>query len=64
MLNQQIKKLLNFFFTKINYFYNFQGLHFFKGKYDPIWEPRYLAYPAATSLPPLAANIIRLTNRS
>jgi hypothetical protein len=24
-------------------FYNFQGLLTFKGKFDPIWEPRYLA---------------------
>ena len=24
-------------------FYNFQGLHTFKGKFDPAWEPRYLA---------------------
>jgi type IV secretory pathway VirJ component len=24
-------------------YYNFQGLHTFKGKFDPAWEPRYLA---------------------
>jgi phosphatidylglycerol lysyltransferase len=24
-------------------FYNFQGLRTFKGKFDPVWEPRYIA---------------------
>jgi len=27
------------------HFYNFQGLHAFKDKFDPVWEPRYLASP-------------------
>ncbi len=26
-------------------FYNFEGLHNYKAKFDPAWEPRYLAAP-------------------
>lgn len=33
------------------HFYNFQGLRAFKEKFDPVWEPRYLASPG--SGPPL-----------
>jgi phosphatidylglycerol lysyltransferase len=27
-------------------FYNFEGLHHYKEKFDPVWQPRYLAAPA------------------
>ncbi|MCW1884335.1 bifunctional lysylphosphatidylglycerol flippase/synthetase MprF [Luteolibacter flavescens] len=33
-------------------FYNFQGLRAFKDKFDPEWQPRYIAVPSAWSLPP------------
>jgi phosphatidylglycerol lysyltransferase len=33
------------------HFYNFQGLRAFKDKFDPVWEPRYLAAPRGLSLP-------------
>lgn len=31
--------------------YNFQGLRAFKDKFDPVWEPKYLAAPGGLSLP-------------
>lgn len=32
-------------------FYNFSGLRAYKGKFNPVWEPRYIAVPSAWSLP-------------
>ncbi|MEZ4333389.1 MAG: bifunctional lysylphosphatidylglycerol flippase/synthetase MprF [Myxococcota bacterium] len=32
-------------------FYNFRGLRAYKAKFDPVWEPRYLASPGRFSLP-------------
>ncbi len=35
-------------------FYNFQGLRVFKGKFNPVWEPRYLAASGTFGLVALA----------
>jgi phosphatidylglycerol lysyltransferase len=32
-------------------FYNFQGLRAYKQKFNPVWTPRYLAYPGGLTLP-------------
>jgi len=32
-------------FTHGEYFYNFKGLRVYKEKFDPVWEPRYIAMP-------------------
>ena len=31
-------------------FYNFEGLYLYKNKFDPKWQPRYLAAPAGISM--------------
>jgi lysylphosphatidylglycerol synthetase-like protein (DUF2156 family) len=43
--------------------YDFQGLRAFKEKFDPEWEPRYLAAPGAWSLPIVLAEAALLTSR-
>ncbi len=41
-------------------FYNFRGIRQFKEKYDPVWEPRYLASPGGPTLPSVLANLAAL----
>lgn len=42
------------------HFYNFQGLRAYKDKFDPTWEPRYLASPGGVALPGILAGISAL----
>lgn len=39
-------KVGNALFRYGDNFYNFEGLHAYKEKFDPVWQPRYLAAPA------------------
>ncbi|MDA3799894.1 MAG: bifunctional lysylphosphatidylglycerol flippase/synthetase MprF [Kiritimatiellae bacterium] len=39
-------KVGNIVFEHGESFYNFEGLHAYKEKFTPVWEPRYLATPA------------------
>ncbi len=40
--------------------YNFQGLRAYKEKFDPVWEPHYLAYPGGLALPRVLADVTAL----
>jgi len=37
--------------------YNFRGVHRFKDKYDPVWQPRYIAAPHKWAIPMLVADV-------
>lgn len=41
-------------------FYNFQGLRQYKEKFDPIWEPTYIASPGGLALPRILTNLATL----
>ena len=41
-------------------FYNFRGLQRYKDKFDPEWEPRYMAVPGGIALPVILANVASL----
>ena len=50
-------------FTHAENFYNFQGLHTFKQKFDPVWEPRYLASRGGLLLPRVLTGVSTLISR-
>jgi phosphatidylglycerol lysyltransferase len=43
-------------------FYSFQGLRTYKEKFDPIWEPRYLASRGGLALPRILTNVATLVS--
>jgi phosphatidylglycerol lysyltransferase len=55
----RLEKSLHYLYEHLNRFYNFQGLHSFKEKFQPRWEPRYFVYPSATALPEVVVALIR-----
>lgn len=62
--NRQLAPLWNrmgsILFRHGEHFYNFQGLRRYKDKFDPVWEPRYLASPAGLALPRILTNVATL----
>jgi phosphatidylglycerol lysyltransferase len=44
-------------------FYNFQGIRQYKEKFNPTWEPRYLASHGGLALPRVVANLASLISR-
>lgn len=53
-----------FGFRHGEYFYNFRGLRKYKEKFDPVWEPLYLACPGGFKLPVVLTNIATLISGS
>ena len=47
-------------FGRGGHFYNFRGLQQYKDKFDPEWEPRYMAVPGGIALPMILANVASL----
>lgn len=49
-----------FVFRQGEHFYNFEGLRAYKQKFDPHWEPRYLACSGGLALPQALLNVAAL----
>ena len=56
-------KLGAFIFRHGENFYNFRGLRQYKEKFDPEWEPKYLASPGGLAIPRILTNLSSLTSR-
>jgi phosphatidylglycerol lysyltransferase len=45
------------------HFFNFQGLRQYKAKFQPVWEPKFIASPGGLAMPRILANIAALISR-
>ena len=55
-----LTRLGAFVYRHGEHFYNFQGLRQFKEKFNPVWEPKYLASPGGFALPQVFVNLTGL----
>jgi phosphatidylglycerol lysyltransferase len=54
------ERLARLVFQHGEHWYNFRGLRFFKQKFDPDWQPRYLSYQSAWEFPIVLAYVAAL----
>ncbi len=57
--SRRLEKVLRYLHQHLSRFYNFQGLHAYKEKFHPRWEPRYMVYPSLTALPDVVVALVR-----
>jgi phosphatidylglycerol lysyltransferase len=55
----RMEKVIHYLYQHLNQFYNFKGLHAYKEKFRPRWEPRYLVFPGYGSLMDIVVALIR-----
>lgn len=55
----RVEKVIHYLYRHLNQFYNFQGLHAYKDKFRPQWEPRYLVFPGYGALMDIVVALIR-----
>ncbi|GAP08620.1 uncharacterized conserved protein [Anaerolinea thermolimosa] len=56
----RVEQALHVIAEYVSRFYNFKGLHAFKEKFHPRWEPRYLVYPGVGSLSLVLTTLLKV----
>ncbi len=56
-------KAINLVYRHGDHFYSFEGLRQYKQKFDPVWQPKYLASPGGLALPRILADLTQLIAR-
>jgi len=55
----RLEKSLEQLTRYLDRFYRFHGLHAYKAKFQPVWEPRYLVFPSYGALPDVLLALVR-----
>ena len=55
------ERAVHFFFQRLTFLFNYQGLRAYKAKFAHAWEPRYVVYRRVLDLPGLAVALARVT---
>jgi len=58
-VSTRLEKGVHYLYQHLNQFYNFKGLHAYKAKFKPRWEPRYFVFPSYAALPVLVVALVR-----
>ena len=59
-----IERAIRLLYDHVSRIFSYKGLHSYKAKFQPSWEPRYLAYSSETELPRITLALIQMTERS
>ncbi len=56
-----LERAIHFIYKNGNWFYGFKGLHQYKKKFHPRWEPQFLVYPGWKAFIPVCIAVARLS---
>jgi phosphatidylglycerol lysyltransferase len=58
-----IERAIRVLYDHVSVVFSYKGLYSYKAKFQPRWEPRYLAYSGETALPKITFALIQLSER-